>query len=158
MELSDEQAAKYLHRCYTAADGLWFMKVEERYGFDAALEVDNEVWKVLPKLQARTLKSMLGAHRGKDALLTCLTAKLSLEGFEFEVEEHTRGFRITISRCPWHSLMVKSGREGLSKEVGTLICNTEHKVWASEFDEEVRFELKSQICGGDGVCTLEFSG
>jgi hypothetical protein len=29
------------------------MKVKEKYGFDSTLDVDNEVWKVMTKIQAR---------------------------------------------------------------------------------------------------------
>ena len=29
----------------TAMDGVWFMAVEEKYGIEAALEVDIEAWK-----------------------------------------------------------------------------------------------------------------
>ncbi|MHC1593381.1 MAG: DUF6125 family protein [Methermicoccaceae archaeon] len=156
--LSDEQKAEYLHRCYTAADGLWFMKVEEKYGFATALDIDNEVWKVLPKIQARTLKSMLNVGNGMDALLACFTTKLTLEGFEFEAEKCTDGLKVVISRCPWHGLMVKSGREKLSEQVGNRICNTEYALWASEFDENMSFELSSQICKGDERCVLQFRG
>ncbi|GAF84732.1 unnamed protein product, partial [marine sediment metagenome] len=60
IELSNRQIAEFWHRSYASVDGLWFMRVEERYGFDAALDIDNEVWKVLPKIQARMLKSMAG--------------------------------------------------------------------------------------------------
>ena len=63
-QLTDQQIAEYFHRSFTAADGLWFVKVEEKYGFDAALEIDNEVWKVLPKIQARKMKSLLNAPAG----------------------------------------------------------------------------------------------
>ncbi|NLE90228.1 MAG: hypothetical protein GX602_04765, partial [Dehalococcoidales bacterium] len=56
-ELSDRQISQYLQRSYEAVDGLWFMKVEEKLGFDTALEIDGEVWKVLPKIQARMLKN-----------------------------------------------------------------------------------------------------
>ena len=42
-ELTDKQIAAYFHRSYTAADGLWFMKVEEKCGFDTALEIDDQV-------------------------------------------------------------------------------------------------------------------
>ena len=31
----------YLYQNYTKADGLWFLKVEELYGFDKALEIDS---------------------------------------------------------------------------------------------------------------------
>ena len=41
--LSDKQSAEYFNRLYKTIDGLWFMKVEESYGFTAALQIDNEV-------------------------------------------------------------------------------------------------------------------
>ena len=155
--LTDNQRAEFFRRSYTALDGLWFMKVEERYGFEVALEVDNEVWKVVPKIQARQLKSMANLGGGIDALLECFTTKLALENFKFEVEKGESGFKVLIKECPWHNLMVKSNREELSEKVGTLICNTEGSVWASEFGEKISFELKGQICKGENFCTLKFT-
>ena len=159
IQLNDKQIAEFCHRSYTAVDGLWFMKVEEKYGFDAALEIDNEAWKVLPKIQARMLKSMGNVENGMEALLECFTTKLTLDGFTFRVERtgDDSGFRVIIERCPWHDLMVKSGRENLSEKVGTLICNTEYSVWASEFDDNICFELQHQICKGSQFCILQFS-
>ena len=155
--LTDKQIIEYFHRSYKTADGLWFMKAEEKYGFNAALEMDKEVWKVMPKIQARMIKKMLGKGDGDAALLESLNAKLSLEGFKFKVEKREDGFRIQISDCPWHNLMVKSGREKLSEQVGTAICNVEYAVWASEFDVNVRFALLAQKCKGAECCTLEFT-
>lgn len=155
MEINDEQRAEYFHRSYAAVDGLWFMKVEERYGFDVALEIDEEVWRVLPKIQARAIKSILNLGSGRDALLPGLAARLALEGFEFEAQMEERGFRIAISRCPWHDLMIKSGREHLSERVGSVICPTENAVWAAEFGG-MNFELESQICRGSATCSLRF--
>ncbi len=37
-ELNDKQVADFFRRSYTAVDGLWFMKAEEKHGFEAALE------------------------------------------------------------------------------------------------------------------------
>ncbi len=159
VELSDRQIAEFWHRNYVSVDGLWFMKAEEKHGFDAALDIDDEVWKVLPKIQARMLKSMVGVDKGIDALFECLTIKLSLEGFTFMAERagDGRGFNIVLSKCPWHDALVKSGREGLSGKVGTLICNTENSVWASEFGDDILFELGNQICKGSASCILKFS-
>ncbi|MFP3946301.1 MAG: DUF6125 family protein [Archaeoglobaceae archaeon] len=154
-ELTDEQIADYFHRSYTAVDGLWFMKLEEEYGFDKALEIDRRVWEVLPKIQARKLKSILDVEEGMDALEECLTTKLNLEGFEFETEEEGEGFKVIVHKCPWHELMVKSGREELSGRVGSVICNTEYPVWASEFGD-IKFELRDQICEGSSSCELDF--
>ena len=159
IELNHKQAAEFYYRSYTTVDGLWFMKVEEKYGFDTALEIDKEVWKVLPKIQARMLKSMGKTGNGMEALVECFTTKLTLDGFTFRIEKtrNDRGFRVIINRCPWHSLMVKSGRENLSEKVGTLICNTEYSTWASEFGDNICFELQDQICKGSEFCILQFS-
>ncbi len=158
IRLSDKQIEEYFHRSYTTVDGLWFMKIEEKYGFDVALDIDNEVWKVMPKIQARFLKSLGRMGDGIDRLFECLTTRLSLEGYELKADKTGSGdgFKITISVCPWHNLMIKSGREKLSSKIGTLICNTEYSVWASEFGSNIKYELKNQICKGSQHCIVRF--
>jgi hypothetical protein len=154
--LTDKQSVEYFHRSYKATDGLWFMKVEEKHGFNAALEIDKEVWKVIPKIQARMIKSMLGKGEGETALLESLKAKFAMEGFKFGVEQKPDGFQIIINDCPWHNLMVKSRRKAYSEKVGTAICNVEYSVWASEFDENIHFTLQTQRCKNSEHCTLNF--
>jgi len=159
IELDNRQKAEFWHRSYAAVDGLWFMKVEEKYGFDASLDVDNEVWKILPKIQARTLRALGEIKDGIGGLFECLTTKLHLEGFAFKAERDGdgAGFKIIISRCPWHDLMVKSQREELSGKVGSLICNTEYSVWAGEFGDGISFKLEDRICEGSESCVLCFA-
>lgn len=155
-KLDLRQVAEYFARSYRAVDGLWFIKVEEKDGFDAALDVDDEVWKVMPKIQARMIKSFLGLENGQDALLESLVTKLELEEFKFTTEKTEDGFRITITDCPWHNLMIKSGREHLAERVGTKICTTEYQVWASEFTKTIKFKLTSQKCDKAENCILDF--
>ena len=155
-ELNDRQIADFFRRSYTAIDGLWFMKAEEKCGFDSALDLDDEVWKVFPKVQARMLKEMTRMDSGLEALRECFTTKLAIEGFRFDVGKVDGGFRVNISRCPWHDAMVKSGREALSGKVGARICGTEYSVWAAEFGHGIRFQRKSEICTGAERCVLEF--
>jgi len=149
LKLTDKQIAEYFKRSYAAVDGLWFVKVEEIYGFDTALDIDDEVWKVMPKIQARKLKSMASSTDGLDGLRQCLTTKLTLDGFTFETEQSDdmKSFKITLSECPWHTIMIKSG---------TRICTTEYQVWAAEFGDDIKFELGDQICEGYECCTLIF--
>jgi hypothetical protein len=154
-QINDKQVAEYFRRSYTAADGLWFMKVEERHGFDTALDIDNQVWLVLPKIQARMLKSMLNLDNGLKGLFEGISTRLALEGFEFQAENYDEGFRIIIKKCPWHELMIKSGREHLSEKVSSLICRTENSVWASEFGN-IPFQLEKQICKSYEHCVLRF--
>ena len=58
-QFSDREKAEYYHRCYKAVDGLWFVKTEERFDFTTALDLDNKVWQVMPRIQARFLKNKL---------------------------------------------------------------------------------------------------
>jgi hypothetical protein len=159
IELSDSQIIEYWHRSYKTVDGFWFVKAEKRYGFDTALDIDNEVWSVFPKIQARMMKSMGRLDDGLDGLLEAVETKLALEGFIFESSKATdgTGFQVAISKCPWHETMITSGREHLSGKVGTLICNSEYSVWASEFGDDIRFELGEQICEGCESCVLMFT-
>ena len=156
-KLSSQQVAEFFSRSYKAVDGLWFMKLEEKLGFDTALELDNEVWKVMPKIQARMIKQFLGLTNGSEALLESLAAKLELEEFKFKTKKTANGFTITITDCPWHNLMIKSGREHLAAKVGKTICVTEYQVWASEFSNSIKFELKTQKCCKSNHCILEFT-
>jgi predicted ArsR family transcriptional regulator len=155
MELSDSEVADYFRRSYTAADGLWFLKVEERYGFENALQIDEEVWKVLPKIQARMIKDMADLESGIDGLFRGIATRLQLEGFSFQAERGEGMFSIIVSRCPWHDLMINSGREQLSGRVGELICQAENSTWARVFGE-IGFQRSSCICRGDAVCRLLF--
>ncbi len=158
IELTGEQAADYFRRSYLAVDGLWCMKVEERYGFDVALDVDHEVWKVFPKIQARKLKELTGLGNGIEALRECLTTKFSLEGYSYQVEDldDNGSFEVTIDRCHWLSIMVNAGRENLSARVGSTICPTEFLVWASEFGSDIRVEQGGRLCEGSPACVPRF--
>lgn len=155
--MSEKDIAEYFRRSYTAVDGLWFMKVEERRGFEDALDIDREVWKILPKIQARTLKALTHMEYGMDALFHCFTTKLSMEGYLFTTARNgDRSFTVTISRCPWHDMMVRKGRGHIAGEVGTVICRNEYAVWASEFDRTAGFEMHDFLCAGSEYCSLEF--
>jgi Family of unknown function (DUF6125)/L-2-amino-thiazoline-4-carboxylic acid hydrolase len=161
-DLTDKQKAEYFRRSYTAVDGLWFMMVEEKYGFEAALKLDEAVWKVLPKIQARTIKAMMKLPYGLEGLQEAVAARLCLEGFVCDLETLENGFEVIVKKCPWHDLMIKAGREELSEKVGDLICRAENSAWALEFTEddpnfgEIRFERRDRICRGSSRCTLRF--
>lgn len=62
--LNRKQLKEYLQNSYAKVDGLWFLKTEEQFGFEKALESDLEVWKIMPKIQARYLKSVPEIRKG----------------------------------------------------------------------------------------------
>ena len=162
-QLSSEEKAEYYHRCYKTVDGLWFVKAEEKYGFDPALELDREVWKVMPKIQARFIKTKLDMEEGLDALGVCFSEKLKLDGFEFKIQKSLEDGRVKrlefqISACPWHDILIRSKREHLSDKIGGVICEIEYGIWASEFGKDISFSFgKKRICKGNGCCILSFN-
>lgn len=158
LDLTDSQAAQYFRRCFTAVDGLWFMKTEERSDFDTALEVDCEVWSILPKIQARALQAIGGVGDGMHALRDCLETKLTLEGFGFTVEQDDAGagFAVRITTCPWHEKMIAANRAHLSAAVGNAICSVEYRAFAAEFEATVS-QSGDRICTGGCACFLRFT-
>ncbi len=157
IELTDAQKAEYFHRSYTAVDGLWFMKTEERYGFDKTLDIDVAVWGVMPKIQARKLKSLTGLESGIDALFECLTTKLTIEDYDFQASrDGDGGMTISAARCPWVDLLAKSGRQHLAGKIGHHICDTEYAAWATEFGPGIAVEFGERICDGCSRCVVRF--
>ncbi len=159
INLSSDDIIKFWHRSHDAADGLWFMKIEERYGFDTALDIDDQVWTVLPKIKARMLKSMGGLENGIDGLFEAVVTKLHLEGYTFEANMAAGGdaFRVVITDCPWHHVMIRSGREHLSAKVGIRIDTTEYAAWAAEFGDGLAIEFGDRICEGCLTCVFNFA-
>lgn len=155
IKLNGKQIRKYLHRCYTAVDGLWFIMTEQALGFDKTLEIDKAVWKVLPKIQARALKAMFP----KAPLKECFEAKLELDGFKFKTKKlRNGGFEIKVKECPWHEILLKADRKKYADRIGSAICSAEFPVWITEFGEPLDYELKSRLCAGGKCCSLVFEG
>ncbi len=154
--LRTKEAIEYMHQNFTKADGLWFVKVEEKFGFDIALDLDQKVWQVIPKMQARFLKKKLCLKDGFDSFYIALKNKLRLDNFDFTARKRGGSIKIQISRCPWHETMIRSGRKDLSEKIGLSICSTEYSVFAKEFGAEIDFKIECRICTQDPFCTLSF--
>ena len=156
IKLTNKQIADFYFRSYISADGLWFLKVEEELGFEEALKIDKQVWSVLPKIQARLLKSFADKRPEASTLIDCFSTKLKLEGYSFTTENSKNGFKVTINRCPWHDQMVKSGRKKLSGKIGDVICVMEYKSFASEFGDKWQIVFDDRICKGECSCIVKF--
>jgi hypothetical protein len=181
--LNSRQLKEYLQNSYAKVDGLWFLKVEEQFGFEKALDIDLEVWKVMPKIQARYLKSVPEIRKISDSFdmfFECLKIKMKLDNFIFSTTQSKRysGKKInnsqksadhcsdleennviivTVINCPWHNLMIKSGRKNLSEKIGNVICRNEYSIFASEFDKNIKFGLGERICKESPGCKFVFT-
>lgn len=156
LNLSPDQIIDYLRKSYAAVDGLWFMKTEEADGFDTALDHDEKVWQVMPKIQARKMKSFLGKDWGLDALRDCFQAKLTFDGFIFKTVNNGSFFDIIVSGCPWYDKLVQSNRAHLADRIGSRICTVEYSGWANEFGCSFSFLGEDRICKGCKTCGMRF--
>ncbi|MBN2015079.1 MAG: L-2-amino-thiazoline-4-carboxylic acid hydrolase [Candidatus Altiarchaeota archaeon] len=158
MEYDDGILKEYYRRSYFAVDGLWFMKVEEDSSFEKALELDEKVWRVLPKIQARKVKELLGIDGDSVRdLIKALELKWTAEDYGFKVVKRGKDHaEIHLKKCPWYELMKKSGRKHLAEQIGGLICTTEYGAWAKEFDQRIEFKLENMLCRDDKPCRLTF--
>jgi len=156
--VSDDKAlSEYLRRSYTALDGLWFVMVEEAYGFQQALQLDEKIWEVMPKIQARKAREVLGITGNSIAdLAACFGLKLRADGHEFEVHQQPESIRFTVLRCQWLELLRSSGREHLAEQISGRICPTECRGWCAEFGDEFEFEIPQSLCSGAEVCQIVF--
>jgi hypothetical protein len=61
----------FLHvRNLWRVDGLYFLGIEEKFGTEAATEIDINCWKFMGKLEARDLKALLEI-KGNDIPCLC---------------------------------------------------------------------------------------
>lgn len=59
LELLSEASKNWL-----AHDGLWFRAVEERFGIEAAMELDREAWEKFTVIEAKRIMKRLGLEPG----------------------------------------------------------------------------------------------
>jgi hypothetical protein len=158
INIDDKIRAEYFRRSYEAIDGLWFMKLEEEFDFERALDLDRRVWEIVPKIQSRKLRELLGIQEGGlEGLARALEGKFSMEGAGCEINLNAGGLDVKILNCPWFELMKKSGRRHLAGRVGEVICGTEYPAWAREFGKDIELVIIEKICDGKECCRFKFS-
>ena len=158
MESGSDLILEMLRRSYFAADGLWFVLLEEEEGLERALEIDERVWRVMPKLQARKARELLGCTGNTlTDLVHCLALKFAAEGHEYHVHEPDDAKAcVVIEQCPWRELLESAGRTHLGPEIADRICAAEATGWAAEFGADIEAELTEAICRGDERCQVIF--
>jgi len=149
--------AEYFQKCFFSVDGLWFLKLEEALGFEKALEIDLEVWKILPKIQARTIKKLLGLPDSLLGLQIAIAFKCTAEGFKFSIlPDGQHSFSLEIDECPWVRMISGAGRKHLLPAIADAICPIEHATFAREFDSTICFRLARKGCLEPHPCVLSF--
>jgi hypothetical protein len=158
MSHDPQQIIEMLRRSYGAVDGLWFVMCEQRLGFEAALALDDAVWQVMPKIQARKARKLLGlTGHSLDELAQAIGLKLAAEGQEFEVSQTAERLEVRVVQCPWYDALAKSDRLHLAGQVARIICTNEAQGWAREFGQQAEFDFEAGKCCGGDCCRFVFT-
>jgi len=151
---SDTQIADFLRRSYFAVDGLWFVKTEDRHGFEEAMDIDAAVWDVMSKIQARKAKSLLGVQGDSlDDLVSAFQLKLTAEGHDYEVERRADEVVFTVRVCPWYEILKSGNRTHIAEIIADRICRTEFAGWTREFCPSIRLEMRKRLCVESDNCS-----
>jgi hypothetical protein len=140
-------------------DGLYFLGIEERFGTEAATEIDTNCWKVLGKQEARELKTLLETEKnGIPTLLHALkNTSWSLYQEEKQVEASLEKGVYRVTRCK-----IQEARVGRS--LGVFPCRNVRfsylKSFVAEFNPQIEVKCRVAPPGErpKGVwCEWEFS-
>lgn len=157
MELEDDALNELRLGAITAIDGLWFLAAEKRLGFEAAFELDLEVWKAYGLVQLKRLARLLdiplepGAPPDLATVNFLVEALCRIDGTECAwelLDDDTSVFR--VYRCPWWDNLRGSGRsEVVNCE---LVDNTIFADWLEKLDPAIEMEITRSLPRGHEHC------
>lgn len=157
MEITDSMIEELRMGAITAIDGLWFLNVEKRLGFDDALEIDIDVWRDYGVIQLKRLAKRLGITIDPDNPPELETINLLLEGLcriegtegEGEViDENTSTFR--VHKCVWWENLQRAGRENLVP--CEMIDEKTFHHWLAVVDPSLKMRITHSLPRGDDYC------
>jgi hypothetical protein len=155
IELLRDAATNWL-----AHDGLWFRAVEDRFGLEVAIEIDQKAWKKFTVLEAKRIMRRLGLAEGGGIPALVRALKLRLYA-HINVQEMSE---VTADRLVFRmrSCRVQESRErqGLTAFPCKTIGIVEYSGFARTIDP--RIETRCLTCPPDPKpentwCAWEFS-
>jgi hypothetical protein len=133
-------------RILWTVDGLYYLGIEERFGTQAATDIDAKTWNVLGKIECRKLRETTGL-KGDDMdtfekLLKLTSWALDLEDKEFERKGEDLILRNTKCR-------VQNTR--ISKGLTQFGCKVVRLGYLVEFAKEFspKYSVKCKVCPPD---------
>jgi len=142
--MSREDLIRYimiLSKNFLTIDGYWFLGVEERYGAEAAIELDRRAWEQYAVSEAKRIKELLEINEGT---LADLGRALQLVCFSPSSGVETRlldgRLIMTVTKCRPQRARTRDGREEFAcKPVGLAHLSTFAKVINPKFETKCIF-------------------
>ena len=101
---------KMYSRNWLTVDGLWFSGVEEKYGLDAAMELDVRMWQIGSMIEAKRIKNLLHLQGGLKDILRTIDLMTWSASFGYEYKLSGNRALWTCRQCPPQEQRIKLGK------------------------------------------------
>ena len=137
----------FLHlRSLWAADGLYYLGIEEAYGTKAATEIDRKVWEVMGKIEARRLKKLFDIS-GSD--IPTMIKALRLSGWALDLED--KEIIVEKNKAIVRNVKCRVQNTRFKKGLSEFGCKPVRwgflKSFAKEFNPDI--EVNCKVCPPD---------
>ncbi len=107
-----EEYVNFMLRQYRLVDGLWFLSVEDRFGLDKAVKLNEEIWEEIASRSAKEIKERFNIQNGGiHAVIEALRYFPWTIITRYEMEESEDTATIRVPKCPPQKARLKSGRK-----------------------------------------------
>lgn len=128
----------FVLRQYRLVDGLWFRAVEDKYGFEVAFELNEEIWGKINAILAKEIKNRFHIKgRGISAVMEAWSYFPWSQLIKSEVEQTKDKAVLRILKCPMQEARLRQGR----KEFPCKARESHGKEWSNfvkVIDERVK--------------------
>jgi len=136
-KLSKEELLGLCSKSINTLDGIWFISVGDKFGFDSAMEIDMEVWRRYSLIHARRLLKTFGIDKANPikAIVEMVQSDPLKFAWKSEIMDQSRGKAI-IRRivCPPQEGRLKAGKKLFP---GYRICQTMYDSFAETIDSNI---------------------
>jgi hypothetical protein len=124
-------------------DGLYFLGIEQKFGTEAATQIDTDCWKILGKLEARELKTLLKLEKNDVPSLM-----LALKHTSWSLSQEQKEIEVSATRGIYRVVKCRTQQTRISKGLGEFPCKNVRfsylKSFAEEFNPDI--QVNCQIC------------
>jgi hypothetical protein len=148
-EIPKEKIADFVFmhlRNLWAVDGLYYLGIEEKFGTDAATDIDRKVWEVMGKIECRRIKELFGI-KGID--IPAFMKTLSYSGWCIDLEDKV--ITIEKDKALIRNVKCRVQNTRLKKGLAEFGCKPVRfgflSSFAREFNQDI--EVKCNVCPPD---------
>jgi len=147
-EMGDKDVREYLDfllRQYRLTDAYWFLGVEDAFGTEAAVKLNEDIWSRMGGLAAKEIKDRFTLEEeGVARVLEALSYFPWTVIVGYEMEESEDRARIRVPYCPPQAARLRTGR-------GEFSCKSMHLGEFSNFAKEIdeRVEVRCLMAPPD---------